>query len=270
MDSPDLSARELILTLIDSATSASLPASYFVTAGRLFDMDPGGIRVALGRLVQDGSLVTPARGQYGLGSRGGQLQSLVRNWSQVETSLKPWRGAWLAVLTAHLKRTNKTVLRGRERALRLYGFAEAHNGLWIRPENLQTSLPELHAALVGLGLDADANAFVLTEPVQPPEPNALWDIRGLEAGYRQQLEALAQSKARLSELDNAAAARETLLLGRAVTRRILLDPLLPDELLDTSLRREMVSAMRQYDRLGKALWRNVYRSHLQGTAAPVA
>ena len=34
-----LSARELILTLIDSAASDTLTARYFVAAGSLFDMD---------------------------------------------------------------------------------------------------------------------------------------------------------------------------------------------------------------------------------------
>ena len=86
------SARELILTLIDSAASKTLSARYFVAAGELFEVDPRSIRVALGRLVKDGSLVQVERGTYSLGSRGGTLHRLVRNWSRVESSLKPWRG----------------------------------------------------------------------------------------------------------------------------------------------------------------------------------
>ncbi len=263
MPEQTLSARELILTLMDSATGGALPASYLVAAGRLFDMDSGSIRVALARLVKDGSLTTEARGEYRLGTRAGQLHHLLRNWAQVETSVKPWRGDWLGVMTAHLKRANKTMLRGRERALNLYGFAELHSGLWVRPDNLAESLTGLHGSLVALGLDADASAFVMSRPVRAPEPATLWNIRELEAGYRSRLQALAASSARLPELSQIEAAKETLLLGRAVTREILLDPLLPDELVDTQLRGEMVAAMRRYDRDGKALWRNYYRSHIK-------
>ena len=261
MDRPTLSARELILTLMDSAADGVLPASYLVAAGSLFDMDPGTIRVALGRLVKDGALANEARGRYQLGSRGGHLHQLLRNWSQVETSVKPWRGAWLSVMTTHLPRTNKTVLRGRERALKLYGFAELHNGFWVRPDNLTEPLPNLHRDLVALGLDAEANAFVMDQAVTPPDPAGLWGIRELERGYRRLLDELDASSVKLATLDPIKGAKETLLVGRAVTREILLDPLLPDELIDTQLRGELVGAMRRYDRTGKVLWRDFYRNH---------
>ena len=55
VETAGLSARELILTLIDSAASQSLSARYFVAAGQLFDMDSGSMRVALGRLVREGA-----------------------------------------------------------------------------------------------------------------------------------------------------------------------------------------------------------------------
>ena len=62
-------------------------------------------------------------------------------------------------------------------------------------------------------------------------------------------------------MDVADLACETLLVGRAVTRDILLDPLLPEALVNTALRREMIEAMRAYDRRGKAFWRNFLRTH---------
>ena len=262
------SARELILTLIDSTAATSLSASYFVAAGQLFDMDPGSIRVALARLLRDGSLAGEERGHYRLGSRAGTLNTLVRNWSKSEQSLVPWKGGWLSILVGHLARTNRSRVRANERALRLYGFAEAGSGIWIRPDNLRQGLAEIHGALIHLGLDerslcARIDAF---EPAGFIQPAALWNLDMLHTRYRDNIARLATSSNGLAELSDAAAARETLLLGRRVTRDILLDPLLPDELVDAELRRQMVAAMHDYDRLGKSYWRAFFRAHQSGNA----
>ena len=256
-----LSARELILTLIDSTSSDALTARYFVAAAELFEMDSGNIRVALARLVRDGSLSQVARGTYGLWSRGGTLHSLVRNWAQVESSVKAWNGGWLAVFTAHLTRTDKTRTRSRERALRLFGYAEPYAGLWVRPDNLTLASTDLFKALQELGLDAAAFSSTLTklEPQSAFQSANLWDRQALEHEYATHLSALSESTARLSEFSDVEAAKETLLVGRAVTRLILLDPLLPKELVNADLRRQLVQSMRKYDRKGKAFWRALFK-----------
>lgn len=265
-----LSARELILTLMDSASSASLSASYLVTAAGLFGMDPGNVRVALARLVRDGSLHLEARGRYRLGTRAGTLNALVRNWSRAEESLLPWTGGWLSVFVGHLARGNKTRVRGNERALSLYGFAESQPGFWIRPANLKQSLGEIRDALTRLGLDESSLAAEIAR-LAPPDavrPGRLWEIRRLESRYRSNVQALKRSRARLARLNEAAGARETLLVGRRVTRDILLDPLLPEELVDAALRRRMIDAMRDYDRIGRGYWRAIYARH--GDQKPAA
>ena len=262
MSDLSLSPREMILTLIDSAASSTLSAGYFIAAGELFGLDPRSVRVALVRLVKDGSLLNSERGMYSLGSRGGTLHTLVRNWAQVETSLKRWSGGWLAVFTAHLTRSNKTSLRSRERALGLFGFAESTPGLWIRPDNLVMPLAQLHAALGELGLDDKAVACVISEML-PAETRLekLWDRQALEDQYHQHLQTLQTSMAGLDTLSDREAGKETLLLGRQVTRSILLDPLLPPEMIDAELRQQMVTTMREYDSLGKSFWRSFYASH---------
>jgi phenylacetic acid degradation operon negative regulatory protein len=269
-DDTRLSARELILTLMDSTAAETLSAAYLVAAGALFDMDPGSIRVALARLVRDGSLTAVERGRYGLGSRGGRLHALVRNWWRAESGLKPWAGDWLAVLTGHLARANKTTVRGNERALRLLGFAEAAPGLWARPANLTRTLDDVRRDLLELGLDpqgicAGAAAFAPDDVI---DAAALWDTKGLRRRYQENRQLLARSTDRLADLDDDTAARETLLVGRRVTRDILLDPLLPDELVDGTARRAMIDAMRDYDRIGKACWRDFFNRHAAAVDGP--
>lgn len=263
-----LSARELILALIDSSSSETLTASYLITAGRLFDIDPGNVRVALARLVKESALVTTGRGLYQRGNRAGALHSLVRGWANVETALKPWQGNWLVAVLSHLNRGDRKRLRGWERALRLFGFADNGNGFWLRPANFATELDELRTRMLELGLSEQAPLLDVAELASPEplQPDRLWPISDLEDGYRANLRLLEASTERLGGFDDNfatpdLAARETLLIGRAVTRDILLDPLLPEALIDTRLRGEMIDKMKAYDRVGKRLWRNFYHRH---------
>ncbi len=258
-----LSARELILTLMDSTRATTLSASYLIAAARLFDMDPGSVRVALARLVREGSFTGAGRGRYALGSRAGTLHTLVRNWSRAEASLVDWQGEWLTVLVGHLARSNKSAVRGNERALSLFGFAEMAAGLWVRPANLARTLDQVRADLLELGL-VPGSLCAQIRQLAPPErldPAELWQTEALAQSYHRNMERLSASTARLPDKDDAAAARETLLIGRDVTRAILLDPLLPDALVDADARRQMISAMRDYDRIGKAYWREFFEQH---------
>ena len=89
----------------------------------------------------------------------------------------------------------------------------------------------------------------------------MWDRASLEQRYRQNLELLTKSASAIQGQEDEKVGRETLLLGRAVTRDILLDPLLPAEMIDVALRKEMVDAMRTYDGLGKNYWRRFEKTH---------
>ena len=261
-DGSALSAPALILSLMDSAPQARLSAAAMVAAGELLGIDSRAIRVAAARLVKKGVLGQRRRGVYQVGSRGDRLHRQVLAWHRVEEQVRAWDDRWVAVFTAHLSRTDKSALRGRERALRLKGFAGVTAGLAVRPANLTLTLTELRGELVELGLDPDAWVVGLDEddPVHPLEPARLWDLAGLNERYRADLARLAASTGRVPALDVRAAARETLLVGRDVMHHILVDPLLPDGLVDVALRRRLIAAMAAYDRLGKSCWRNFYRS----------
>ncbi|HEX7035859.1 MAG TPA: type IV toxin-antitoxin system AbiEi family antitoxin domain-containing protein [Pseudomonadales bacterium] len=257
-----LSAPELVLTLADSVPEPRLAAAQVVAAAQLLGIDAGAVRVALARLVKQGVLEQAERGVYRLGRRGSELHRRVLAWDRVEDQVRRWDGRWLAVLTAQLGRSDKAGLRARERALRLKGFAEAQPGLFVRPNNLRAALPALRDELVGLGLDREALVVVIdqADPTRPFEPERLWDTAALERRYADDRRRLEESTARVAELDVQSAARETLLVGRAVMHDILIDPLLPETLVDVAARRRLIAAMRAYDRLGKRCWRAFYRA----------
>ena len=255
--SSQLSAPELLLSIFDSVKAPELSVAYLVSAGELFDIDPRALRVALGRLVKRGILQQIGRGRYGIGKAGEQLHQTVRAWRNVEDELVPWRGGWRAVYAGALGRADKTAVRVRERALRMSGFAAVDRGLlWVRPDNLAVSLTESRQQLLSLGLDADCLTIRINdlEPVDAIRPAELWDVHGLESGYARRLAQLQASRDHMASLSAQEAAREGLTLGRAVTRDILMDPLLPEEMIDTALRRRMIDEMIDYDRLAKGLW----------------
>ena len=54
---------------------------------------------------------------------------------------------------------------------------------------------------------------------------------------------------------------ETFLVGGRAIREIARDPCLPDAIASESERRALVAAMREYDRAGRACWREFMRGH---------
>jgi phenylacetic acid degradation operon negative regulatory protein len=84
---------------------------------------------------------------------------------------------------------------------------------------------------------------------------SLWDVETLESGYRASREQLEKSAGRLSGMSDVEAMAETFKLGGEAVRRIVLDPLLPEPIIDTRARRALVDAMRHYDALGRNCWK---------------
>ncbi len=260
---PTISAPELILTLMDSAFEPRLKARYFVASGDLFGIAPRTIRVALTRLTQQHVLTALQRGLYGLGPHGRQLHSLVRNWVKLEEGVKPWTGCWLLSYLARPHEKSRKAAGQRQRALKLMGFAPLDNRIWARPDNLKPSLAESQRKLIELGQDPSAILIRATalSPAEAVDPPALWDIAGLQSQYQIHVATMRRSRKEMVGMALKDRARETLLIGRAVTRDILKDPLLPPELIDTKLRQAMVEAMREYDRLGKSAWAQFRRKY---------
>ena len=210
-----------------------------VRGGAALGLAGGAVRVALVRLRQEGLIDSPRRGSYRLGPAAQPVHSRVSRWREVEQGLTEWRGEWLAVHTANLWRTDKAAVRARDRALRLVGFRELTDGLFLRPANLSSPLPELAAHLRELGLDGEAPVFRIAalEPEDEQAALALWDTDALAAGYRALLAQLDESAARLPDLPLAEAVAESFTLGREAIRSLVLDPRLPEPFVSARERR---------------------------------
>jgi phenylacetic acid degradation operon negative regulatory protein len=253
-----VSAKSLALDLL-----STMPPRYPVAVGALLHgatvLGIGGnsMRVALARLRARGLVESDERGLYRLSSSAEPVNRMVRSWRSVEESVTEWDGSWLAVDMSGLHRGDRKRSRGCDRALRLLGFETLTPAIRIRPDNLAGGVDTIRDRLVTLGFAPAPMAFELTSLADELDAQArsLWNVEVLETGYRASRDRLIASSERLSSLSEVEAMAETFRFGGEAVRRIVLDPLLPEPIVDTGARRALVDAMRDYDRLGRDCWK---------------
>jgi len=254
------SPKSAILDLLQSLKGRSLPVRALVEAGALLGLQENGMRVALARLCARGLVERDGPGRYRLAAGAQPISRRVGEWSSADQRAVRWDGGWVGALTQGRDRATR---RGDARALAFLGFARLAPGLWIRPDNLRGGVAETRRALHELGLDTAVPVFRMAELDDKTEARArrLWDGDAVVGAHRREREALERSAGRLERLSREAAMVETFLVGGRAIRQIALDPCLPDAIAPEAERRALVAAMREYDRAGRACWRDFMREH---------
>jgi phenylacetic acid degradation operon negative regulatory protein len=272
MPAVEPTAKSLILDLLSTIGDRSMPVRALVAAADLFDIEENSLRVALARLLAADTVERDERGEYRLGRRAAAVQQQVRSWRRIENRVRQWNGGWLGVHTGALRRESRATLERRRRALRFLGFRELVPGLAVRPDNLTASREALYEELVALGLPAAAPVFAMAmiDRASDAAARALWDGEALVTDYRRSRAELEESEARLPDVSAREAMVESFLLGGRVIRQIVLDPLLPEPIVPDGELRELVTAMRRYDKLGHSCWRAFFSQYrLTSMRAPV-
>jgi len=255
----NVSAKAVVLEVLSAGESIykdTLPVRSLVQAASVFDIAENSVRVAIVRLRAEGLLESPGRGEYRLGPSAQVVNDKIHGWRTVSSRVGDWDGAWAAVFTADLSRTDRPALRRRLRALRFLGFEELKSGLFLRPNNLTPGIDGIRDELVALGLDVDASVFRMQElnPEQEQRARAMWDSPRLEQTYSKLHGDLTVSMDRLEELPLNDSVREAFLLGREGIRHVVLDPLLPEPLINEDKRSSMVNVLQNYCDKGLNLW----------------
>lgn len=252
--------RRLILKLLLGAGDAPVSAREAVASCALFGIRDNSVRVALARLSSAGMVEAAGRGTYRLGPQAAELASDVRTWRKVESRVRKWSGAWLAVHCGALARSDRAALRRRDRALELLGFRALDRGLYLRPDNLVGGVSAVRARLYKLGVDDDAAVFVASDfdPTRDAAARALWDGKILTKSYKQSRKQLEKWLVRAPALEIDVAARESFLLGGAAIRQLVFDPLLPDPLIEVAERRAFVDVVVRFDQAGQKIWRKFH------------
>lgn len=250
------SPRSLILDLLGTVGRNSAPVRALLEAGELFGIGGNRLRVALARLCSQGFVERDVRGRYRLGESAQAVNEEIRAWPRIEERLRDWDGGWVAVHTARLAIASSRVRRDRARACALLGFRASDAGLELRPDNLGGGVATLRRRLAALGVEAPGLVFGIRQldPESDAATRQLFDAEGSIEGYRSTRAVLAASAARLFDIPRAQAMAESFRLGGTAIRRLVLDPLLPDEIVPGAERRRLIESMRRYDRLGREIW----------------
>jgi phenylacetic acid degradation operon negative regulatory protein len=253
-------AKRFVLELLTAADSHRGSIANLVAAADVLGIDEGNVRVAVTRLVAAGALEPVERGEYRLGAATRALTTQLTSWRDLETQVRRWDGSWACVQVGDLGRTDRSALRKRERALRLYGFRELARGLSVRPDNLVGGVDVLRTKLVSLGIEPAAIVFRASELDAETDAGArsLWDRDRLTATYRQVTARIDRFITSMVELSPRVVAREAFLFGGDVLRMIIFDPRLPAPLVDVQARRALVDAMKRLDTMGRRSWTQLF------------
>ena len=228
-----------------------MPVRALVAAGALFGVGENNLRVSLARLYASGRVERDERGCYRLGANTEAVRRQIASWRNLSRRLRPWDGTWIGVHTATRKAAGRSA-----RALRFLGFRSLSRGLELRPDNLVGGLSGVRDQLAALGLESDRLVFKVSElePDQDQRGRDLWDAGAILRTYATLGRELEESRERLPRLAVEQAMVESFLVGGRVIRQLVLDPLLPEEIVSFAPREALVSVMRGYDRLGRGFW----------------
>jgi len=255
-------ARKLLMKLLGSRDGIKMDAASAVRVGALFGISENNIRVTLTRLQGANLLQLVERGFYTLGEEGEQFATDIGGWRVAEETLCSWSGDWIAVLTNSLAKSDRKAQRSQERALKLMGMRQLSDDLYIRPSNFTQGVGAVRKRLYGLGLNRSALVFNGSQFSQELTEKAvtLWQTDVLEASYQEGLQQLESALAQLPSMALAEAAKASYLVGDEALKRLVFDPLLPEPLVNVTLRKAFREKVKEYDRAGAEIWADFLQS----------
>jgi phenylacetic acid degradation operon negative regulatory protein len=210
---PKLTARSTILSALLGVHPPEAPVSQIISVANIVNLQESAVRVALTRMVAAGDL-DRQDGTYRLSERLLARQS--RQDAALRPTQLPWDGQWLiaVVTTTGEPATERGALR---EAFRQHRFRDLRDGVWTRPRNLDTVLP-----------DTVTRRSQVFSAVPHAEPLALANSLFAPHEWADKGEYLL---ALFDTTDSLAAQFE---VAAAIVHHILDDPLLPEELLSAT------------------------------------
>lgn len=238
-----------------------MPVRALVEAGEIFGFAGNSVRVALARLLAQGRVGRDERGRYRQGPAVASALEAIRSWRHLESRTRRWTRGWIAVQNS-AGRSRRQRVRD-EQALRLFGFRSVSSDLTLRPDNLRGGVDFIRRSLRDVGLCSSAWVARMTDFDSSSERRlcALWDVAELEQGYRTTIQQLSDSRAQLARAPVEQAMVETFRRGGDAIRQLVLDPLLPEEIVSGDSRGLLVASLKEYDAFGRSCWAPFLRRH---------
>jgi len=250
----EMNPRNIILDLMGVSHPNPMEAAHLNEISVIFDVPVNNLRVALTRLVAKGMLDNTQRGVYRLSAKAIVRNEFTRRWKSPQYSSQQWDGSWIA---CHLsKGTNRSLRTKSINALNWFGFKPGLDGMWVRPNNLLQSVPDLLSQLRNLGLEASAQVFSLSdvEPILAQSWQTLWATDELDKRYGQLNKKLLYSFKQLQNPKTNTTLLETCLLGSEAIHYLATDPQLPNEIRPSKFYEQLRTTMLEYDQIGRKIW----------------
>jgi phenylacetic acid degradation operon negative regulatory protein len=208
-----MTARSVVLSVLLGAHPAWASAAELIRLTKDFGIKDATLRVALTRMVGAGDLIRSANG-YRLSDR--LLARQRRQDEAIDPRMKPWRGFWtmLVITSVGIDARTRSAMRT---TLQQQRFAELREGVWMRPDNLDSEPDAV--------LDPDIRARLRVLTARDDEPadlaRQLWDLPGWAHAGNELFDEMASADDLPGRFMTAA----------AIVRHLLTDPVLPAELL---------------------------------------
>lgn len=263
----NITPKSLVLSILRKSEQNAVPIKALVSIGDLFGFTGNTIRVTTTRLIRDGKIESDERGLYHLTASADPVSRYIDTWRDGEERLVSWDGTWICCLTPKLPVGRQA---RNKKALGFLGFKQGLPGLWVRPNNLRLELCKIIKILRRFGLEKDVELFKASEfgeKLDEQWRRYIWPLDELKKTGEEIREKIARSKNRLKSMPLENAVVEAYLVGSEAVHRLIMDPLLPGELLDASVRIKLTEAMLEYDDLGKRVWAKKFED-IQITGAP--
>jgi phenylacetic acid degradation operon negative regulatory protein len=225
-----LTARSVLASALLGSEPPELPVAHLLHLVGLFGINENRARVALSRMVASGEATTAGDGRYRLA--GHLLDRQSRQIASRAGRTRPWTGDWsLVVVTT--SGSSAEVRARRRQTLAFARLGELRDGTWLRPDNLDVTLPDDVAAdvlrLAGRlpdGRHSDGRPPGGRPPDDRELARRLWDLDGWSRRADELAAGLAERPP--TGRDDLAPGFE---LSAAVLRHFQADPLLPGDLL---------------------------------------
>jgi phenylacetic acid degradation operon negative regulatory protein len=247
-----LSARSVVASTLLGVDPPRLPTRLLVRSGELFGITEGTTRVALSRMVAAGELEVDGNAHV---LAGRLLERQARQQASRSPETRRWSGAWAMAIVDGGARPGPVRAELRQ-AMKVLRLAELREGVWLRPDNLDDGWAERAEHVV----DEQCRRMTATLPDSDAElAGQLWDLAEWARAADALRDQLGEVVGSLERGDMGALA-PGFVLSAAVLRHLLVDPLLPPELLPVdwpgpALRHDYD----RYDRAFKDRWREWFR-----------
>ena len=204
-----MTARSVVLSVLLGAHPAWATTAELLGLTADFDIRESTLRVALTRMVAAGDLVRSQDG-YRLSDR--LLARQRRQDDALDPPTRTWDGTWKMVVVTAVGADARTRAALRT-ALSHNRFGELREGVWLRPDNLDVSVPEQVPGMARVLSVRDQDDAGLAA--------GLWDLPGWAAAGQRLL----------SEMELATDVPGRFAIAAAMVRHLLTDPVLPAALL---------------------------------------